>query len=169
MLPVGQGRGRFDAPAISPVWYLAETATHAVAEILQSFRGQEVGPAELVRFKHPLALVEATLPPADAARVLDLCDPAQLLARGLRPDALASRNRTTTQRISQQLATGGGTHLPAPGFRWWSALDGDWHSIILYHANLPAGALAFGTPAPLVIDSPAVVAACDALAITRRP
>jgi len=165
MVPRGQGAGRFDLPGGTPVWYFAESATHAVAEILQSLRGQTLDAADLLRAAHPLAQVEAALPPAVAVTVVDLCDPHELARRGIRPDHLASRTFTTTQRIAQDLAAGG-----APGFRWWSALDGDWHGTILFHANLPPDALTFGPPEPLALDTPAVRAACQALAIalTRR-
>ena len=39
-VPRGQGAGRFDVPDASPVWYLAESPVHAVAEVLQGLRGQ---------------------------------------------------------------------------------------------------------------------------------
>lgn len=165
MVPRGQGAGRFDLPAVTPVWYFAESAAHAVAETLQSLRGQTLEAADLLRAGHPLAHVVATLPPAVAAGVVDLCDPAELARRRIRPDHLASRTVTTTQRIAENLAADG-----VLGFRWWSALDGDWHATVLFHANLPPDALRFGTPEPLALDTPAVRAACQALAITRaRP
>lgn len=162
MVPRGQGAGRFDLPAVTPVWYFAESAAHAVAETLQSLRGQTLDAADLLRAGRPLAHVEVTGAPAVAAAVVDLCDPGELAGRGIRPDRLASRTATTTQRIAERLAADG-----VPGFRWWSALDGNWHATVLFHRNLPPDALRFGTPEPLALDAPAVRAACRALAIAR--
>ena len=164
MVPRGQGAGRFDLPGVTPVWYFAESATHAVAETLQSLRGQTLDTVDLVRAGHPLAHVGVTLPPHVAAALVDLCDPQALVRRRIRPDHLASRTVATTQRIAQELAADG-----VPGFRWWSALDGDWHATVLFHANLPSHALTFGAPEPLTLDTPAVRAACQALAIALAP
>ena len=161
MVPRGQGAGRFDLPDVTPVWYFAESATHAVAETLQSLRGQTLDVDDLRRSGHLLAQVEATLPATVAADVVDLCVPAELARRGIRPDHLASRTSATTQRIARALA--------APGFRWWSALDGDWHATILFHVDLPVDALTFGTPEPLALETSSVRAACRALAIARAP
>lgn len=164
MVPRGQGAGRFDLPGVTLVWYFAESATHAVAETVQSLRGQTLDAADLLRAGHPLAQVEATLSPAVAAAVVDLCDPQELAQRRIRPDHLASRAVTRTQRIAQELAADG-----VAGFRWWSALNGDWHPTILFHANLLPDALTFGVPEPLTLDTPAVRAACQALAIALAP
>lgn len=164
MVPRGQGAGRFDLPGVTPVWYFAESATHAVAETLQSLRGQMLDAADLLRAGHRLAQVAATVSAAVAADVVDLCDPQVLARRRVRPDHLASRTVTTTRRIAQDLAADG-----VPGFRWWSALDGDWHATILFHANRPRDGLTFGTPEPLALDTPAVRAACQALAIALAP
>lgn len=160
MVPRGQGSGRFDAPGRTPVWYAAESPVHAVAEALQGLRGQTLDAADLRRAGHALALVELELAPAVVAAVVDLCDPQELARRGIRPDRLASRTVTTTQHSAEQLAADG-----LPAFRWWSALDGDWHATILFHASLPPDALAFGTPTPLALDAPHVRTACLALGI----
>ena len=60
-VPRGQGAGRFDLPDVTPVWYFAASATHAVAETLQSLRGQTLDAADLDRAGHRLAQVEALL------------------------------------------------------------------------------------------------------------
>ena len=164
-VPRGQGAGRFDVPDASPVWYLAESPVHAVAEVLQGLRGQTLDADDLRRFGHPLACVDAHVPAAFAARVVDLCDPSELARRDIRPDRLASRELATTQRIARALHAEG-----AAGFRWWSSLSGDWHGTVLFVERLPVGVPAFGTPEPLAIASPVVRAACLELGIAvRRP
>jgi hypothetical protein len=158
-VPLGQGSGRFDLAALTPVRYFAETPEHAVAEVIQGLRNQSLDAADLVR-GHPLALVEATLPPDTNTRVVDLCDPAQLLQLNVRPDQLASGDVTTSQEVARTVFAKG-----APGFRWWSALSGDWHTVVLFDVNLSKGALRYGPPAPLTLDAPALHAAARRLQI----
>jgi hypothetical protein len=162
MVPRWQGSGRFDLPELSAVWYFAESVVHAVSETLQGFRGQTLDDADLLRGGHRLAAVPAAVASDVAARVVDLCDPAELARRSIRPDRLASRQLAVTQRIARQLAEEG-----VPGFRWWSSIHGDWHATVLFAARLPAGALTFGTPRPLTADDPAVTNACRLLGIRR--
>jgi hypothetical protein len=162
MVPRWQGSGRFDVPELSAVWYFAESAVHAAAEALQGLRGQTLEDADLLRGGHRLAAVAVVVAPHVSARVVDLCDPAELARRSIRPDRLASRQLAVTQRIARELAEAG-----APGFRWWSSLHGDWHATILFAVRLPAGALAFGTPSPLTLGDPAVIDACRLLGIRR--
>ena len=52
---------------------------------------------------HPLAIVETWIPPALYDSLPDLGDPRNLVAFGIRPDDLSSRDRATTQRISRKL------------------------------------------------------------------
>lgn len=164
LVPPRQGAGRFDVPDLSPAWYFGESAVHAVAETIQGLRGQTLDAADLVRSGFPLARVAARLPAAIAAGIVDLCDSAELMARGIRPDHLASRDRVTTQQIARDLAA-----ERVPGFRWWSSLAGDWHATILVQAHLPPDALTFDEPVALTLDDPAVRAVCQALAIPLAP
>jgi hypothetical protein len=163
MVPRAQGSGRFDVPEITPVWYLAESAAHAVGEAIQGLRGQTLSDADLLRAGHRLALVPVALPAPVAARVVDLCDPEELARRRMGPDRLASRDLAVTRRIARALAEEG-----ALGFRWWSSLHGDWHATIVFRARLPERSLAFGEPKPLVLEDPAVVAACQTLGIALQ-
>jgi hypothetical protein len=158
-LPVGQGSGRFDLPNLTPVRYFAETPEHAVAEVIQGLRNNTLDAADLIRV-YPLALVEATLEPAVAARVLDLCDPVQLVRLGTRPDHLASTDTAVSQRVARAVFLAG-----APGFRWWSALTGDWHTIVLFDAALRPDMLRYARPEPLALGTPALVAAARRLQI----
>lgn len=146
-----QGSGRFDIPG-KLVVYLAETAAHAVAEKLQRFRGQTIDRKDLIESRHPLALVECEL--VDL-RLADLCDPVVLVKYDIRPDVLASRAIVKTQRVAAALSKEG-----FDGLRWWSALSGDWHTVVVFQ-----GKIAYGTPAHLAIGHPAVTDASVALGI----
>ncbi|HEU4699563.1 MAG TPA: RES family NAD+ phosphorylase [Gemmatimonadales bacterium] len=158
----GQTAGRFDLQNRPPVLYLAETAEHAVGEVLQGFRGRRIGPAHLRRHGHPLALVSVLLGDDLSTRLSDLTDPATLALFGIRPDALASHERRTTQAIARELHARG-----EPGFRWWSSLTGAWHGVVLFADRLGGADLAIGDPETLAIDHPAVATAAALLGIAR--
>jgi hypothetical protein len=152
-----QVHGRFDL-GTSPVTYLAETPEHAVAELLRPFTGRPLRAAHLRGAGRPLALVAVTLSAEVTANLADLTDPAVLLAQGIRPDALASRERQRTQAISRALHAAG-----FAGFRWWSALHGDWHAVLLFGDRVQADGARFGEPRVLDADHPAVAGAARAL------
>jgi hypothetical protein len=145
-VPASQAQGRFDLPsAPGGVIYLAETPVHAVAEMVQHYRGQALDDADLRVAGHPLALASLTLPDQVRAGLADLCDPAVLVDLGVRPDATASVSRRKTQRIASEVHVSGYT-----GLRWWSALRGDWHTIVIFRDRL-ARELRFGEPEPLTL------------------
>jgi len=146
-----QGAGRFDV-AGKLVVYLAETAVHAVAEKLQRFRGQRIDRKDLIESGKPLALVECRL---GRIKLADLCDPAVLLKHDIKPDVLASREVAKTQRVAAALHKAGYT-----GLRWWSALSGDWHTIVVFQ-----GEIEYGKPEQLTIGHEAVQEASVALGI----
>lgn len=137
-----QGAGRFDV-AGKLVVYLAESAVHAVAEKLQRFRGQRIDKKDLLESRKTLAIVECE---PKKLKVADLCDPAVLLKHDLRPDVLASRDITKTQGVATELSQSG-----FAGLRWWSALSGDWHTIVVFE-----GAIEYGTPEALTLGHQAV-------------
>ncbi len=158
-VPAGQGSGRFDL-ADGPVLYLAESPEHAVAEVLQGFRGRPFHDVFLRRFGHPLALVSVTVPDDLAAEIADLDDPARLVALSLHPSDVASDDRPHTREIAARLAGEG-----AAGLRWWSRLTGDWHGVVLFLAHAPLDRLTIGPPEVLCREHPAVVVACRHLAM----
>ena len=158
-VPVQQGSGRFDL-ADSPVLYLGESPEHPVGEVLQGFRGRPFRDGALRRFGHSLALVRIDVPDDLAAGLVDLDDPARLLALALRPSDVASEDRSRTREIAARLYDGGAT-----GLRWWSTLSGDWHGVVLFIARTPLDGLTIGMPEVLTRGHPAVVAACRQLAI----
>jgi hypothetical protein len=154
-----QTGGRFDNEATS-VLYLTESPEHAVAEILRQFRGRPLKPGHLRQHGHPLALVEVRVPESTLARVADLGDPQVLLRYGLRADTLAlpESERAITQGVSRTLHEAG-----LPGFRWWSAIHGAWHSTVFFVDRIPLEAFGFGVPVLLDTAHPAVVAAAREL------
>jgi hypothetical protein len=156
-VPPVQGSGRFDLGA-SLVLYLAESPAHAVGEVMQAFRGCLVGATHLRRFGKALAVVEVKLPREVPGRLADLTDPAILSSLGIRPDALASRDVQRTQSISRSLFRAG-----YPGFRWWSSLMGDWHTVVLFLDRVPVSDLSFGKPQALSLAHPAMQSAASLL------
>ena len=81
-----------------------------------------------------------------------------LLRYGIQPDVLASRDRALTQHVSRRLYEAG-----TAGFRWWSALHGDWHAHLLFLDRVAPGELAYATPEALDISHSAVIAAAREL------
>jgi hypothetical protein len=153
----GQTSGRFDLHDRPPVLYLGESAEHALGELLQGFRSRTIGAAHLKRRGRPLAVVAVRVPPAVADQVVDCTDPAALALHHLRPDQLASHDRSVTQAIARRLHESG-----VPGFRWWSALTGEWHGVVLFDDRVPASKLDVGTPEEVTVAHPAL-ARCAAL------
>ena len=148
-----QGAGRFDV-AGKLVVYLAETAVHAVAEKLQRFRGQKIDRKDLIESRKPLALVECQL---GKIKLADLCDPAVLVKHDIKPDVLASREIAKTQAVAARLHDAG-----YQGLRWWSALSGDWHTIVVFEGHIE-----YGKPEQLTIDHQIVQEVSEALGIRR--
>jgi RES domain-containing protein len=146
-----QGSGRFDLSG-KLVVYLAETAVHAVAEKLQRFRGQKIDRKDLIESGKPLALVACQL---EKIKLADLCDPAVLVRHDIKPDVLASRDCAKTQRVAAALYKEGFS-----GLRWWSALSGDWHTLVVFQ-----GEIEYGKPEQLAIGHKVVQEASVALGI----
>lgn len=146
--------------------YLAESPVHAVAERIQHFRGQPLDEADLRVAAHPLALVRVEIPERLSESLADLCDPSVLTLLGIRPDETASGSRRTTQRIAAAIHAAG-----YHGLRWWSALRGDWHTLVLFRETLTSP-LRFEAPEPLTLSHEVVRIAMRELGIaagrTRR-
>lgn len=175
VLPAGvQTGGRFDLSDVPTQYIALDDPAHALAEVLQSLRGRRELRAGHLRRRvrgrpgvyHPLAVVETWIPRAIYDSLPDLGDPENLVAFGIRPDDLSSRDRATTQRISRKLHD----DFDLPGFRWWSAFGGQWHVAVLYMDRVDPFRLRYGTPDPLHLAHPVVLAAADELKmrITKR-
>lgn len=163
-LATGQSVGRFDLHDDPPVRYLAESPEHAIGEVLAPFRGTQFRPAYLRQQGHALALVEVTLGTSLAARIIDCTDPEALSAHGLRPDELAHHDRVRTQRIARRLHDDG----DAAGLRWWSALTGAWHSVVVFTDRELPSDVAFGPPREVAPDDDDLGRAFEMLGIGRQ-
>jgi hypothetical protein len=157
-LQPGQTSGRFDLHDRPPVRYLAESPEHALGELLQGFRGSTIRAAHLKRHGLPLALVRVRLSPSLGARLADCTDPATLLHLNLRPDELAHHDRRVTQAVARRLHQGGESD-----FRWWSALSGAWHSVVLFTDRVAPEDISFDRPVILTLDHPALELAAAVL------
>ena len=112
------------------------------------------------RFDKPLALVEVHLPDDVGASLADLDDPRELVRLGLAPGLLASSDRARTQAAAERIYASG-----ASGLRWWSALNGDWHAVVLFLGRVPVERLEIDTPELLTRAHDAVVSACRWMAM----
>ncbi len=101
-------------------------------------------------------------------RIPDCTDPAVLAKLGLRPDELAHHERGLTQAIARRLHGLGATAGKLAGLRWWSALTGAWHTIVVFTDRARDGEVAFGTPGLVQPTDPDVVRALSVLGIRTR-
>lgn len=138
--------------------YLASSPEHAVAEVIQPWRGGRIGSAHLRRAGLPLGLVRVTLA-SPSVSLADLCRAEVLLRLAAEPDRTASRDRAITQPIAQRVWDEG-----YAGLRWWSSFWGDWHTHVLFMERVD-GALAFEVPEVLEPDHPAVRLGAESLGI----
>ena len=155
-----QGSGRFDHPR-GAVWYLAESPEHAVAEVLQGFRGRDFQPGMLRRFGHALAICAIELPLDPDSPIVNLDSAEELGQRDLVPSMLASDDRARTQAIAKRIHAEGAT-----GMRWWSRLSGDWHTVVVFLDRDAPSAMTISTPTILDPGNTAVRSACRALGIS---
>lgn len=155
-----QGQGRHDNPDVYGCLYVTEDPVSAIAERLAPFRGSgRLVPALLEQAGHPLALASIELS-GDAA-VIDLDDPRTLVRERLRPSAVATRTRPTTQAYALAIYE---RHKPA-ALRWWSTLESGWANLTLFD-RVAARHLAVAKVRPLSLDDAQVAAAADALGLT---
>jgi hypothetical protein len=161
--------GRFDLQDRPPVRYFAESAEHAVAEVLSPFRGTTFRPAYLRQGGQQLGLVAVTLAPSLIARIPDCTDPAVLAELDLRPDELAHHDRARTQAIARRLHAHAGAAGALAGLRWWSALTGAWHTTVIFTDRQRAREITFGAPRHLEPDDDAILRALLVLGIRPSP
>jgi RES domain len=152
-----QGTSRHDNPDRYGALYLTRRAESAVAERIQVYRGRTLTEAHLRRGDGRayalVAIDDSALDPMP-----DLDDPAELVARGLRPSGVATRDRAVTQAIALSLFEDG-----AEGFGWWSTLEASWPNVTLFsERSAPKLSLA-AEPEVLSLHHPVVQAAADRL------
>jgi hypothetical protein len=157
-----QGGGRHDNPDLYGCLYVAEEPVSAVAELLAPFRGTgRLLPTMLVRYGRSLAL--AALELEDGARVVDLDEPATLIATGLRPSQVATRQRTVTQRQAAEVYE---SHPAAVAIRWWSTLESSWINWTLF--DRVERSLELAGVEELTVEHPVVREAADLLGLLAR-
>jgi hypothetical protein len=153
-----QGRGRHDDPARYGCLYLAARDVGAVAELLAPFRGRPLTPAVLHRAGPPAALAALELGPD--AILVDLDEPATLLAERLRPSQVATRERPVTQTWASRIHR---EHREATGLRWWSVLEASWLNVTLFDRGTKD--LAVEDVRPLALDDPVLREAASFLGL----
>ena len=160
-LAPAQRTGRFDLFGKPPVLYLGESAAHAIAEVLQGFRGNPFHPAMLPRRGRPLAVAAFRTASLPRDALADLTDPSTLLRLGIRPDQVASHDRRTTQELARRIHDS-----DRAGLRWWSALTGEWHTTVLFADRCGPGSWRVDAPGHLLPEHPALT---EALRFLRMP
>ena len=122
------GAGRLDNPDLFSTLYLADSAAGAIAEAFGRFPEWTAamlhGPSALPGSARALAAYH--LPGEN--RLCDLDDPRQLLALGLRPSGVVSRDYTKTRAWARRIFE----QRDWSGVRWWSYYDPRWFSIGLW-------------------------------------
>jgi RES domain-containing protein len=159
-VPPYQDRGRFDLPGTEAVRYLAESRAHAIAEVLQHLRGRTIRRSSLVAYggTSQLASVDVIVELPDADLLPDLCDTNVLARCGImRVDQLMSKQRPRSQELAKKIYDEGvaGGPKEVAGFRVWSALNGDWHAVVIFADRVAKlGSVVFGAPVVVEIDDP---------------
>jgi hypothetical protein len=153
-----QGGGRLDNPDLYSVFYASDAAAGAIAEAFGRFPEWTTaileGSPALPGSRRSLAHYRL----AATAAVRDLDDPAQLLALGLRPSDVVSRDYARTREWSRRIYG----EERWDGIRWWSYYDPRWSSFGLWNT----GALSIVEVRPLSLDDAALLEA--ARTISRR-
>lgn len=153
-----RGAGRIDNPSLYSVLYLSDEAAGAIAEAFGRF--PEWSPAmlegspALPGSQRAIARFEC----GSEVAVCDLDDAARLLALGLRPSEVVTRDYTRTRAWARAVYEQG----EWSGVRWWSYYDARWGSIGLWNTE----GLELVNVRPLGIDDADLIAASRA--ITRR-
>jgi hypothetical protein len=158
-----QGGGRIDNPGTYSVLYLSDSPAGAVAEAFGRFPEWTAaileGPPVLPGSRR--ALARYTLKSAEA--ICNLDDAKQLVALGLRPSDVVSRDysvsRAWARRVFDQKT---GEQKKWIGVCWWSYYSPKWSSYGLWDLR----GLAFEDVMPLRLDHPAMVEASNT--IVRR-
>jgi hypothetical protein len=153
-----QGGGRHDNPDHYGVLYLSRVPASPVAEKLRDYRGRGLADTDLFDEGSRLAL--ARIDEGALTELLDLDDPANLVARGLRPSGVATRHRRPTRRMALGLYDEG-----VAGFEWWSAIEASWINVTLFDDRVAGRLEVVGDPELLTLDHPAVSEAAEAVGV----
>jgi hypothetical protein len=152
-----QGAGRHDNPHAYAALYTSLFPESAVAEAIRRFRGRLLRGRPLERPGGGRVAL-ATLDGAALGGVVDLDEPVQLVERSVRPSAVATRDRDTTQPLALRIYEEG-----ADGLAWWSTVEARWINVTLFADRVAAKLAVVGDPETLTPDHPAVRAAAEAV------
>jgi hypothetical protein len=157
-----QGAGRHDDPARYGAFYAARSAEAAVVEAIAAFRGRNFDEGDL-ELADGSRLALATFDDTAIGALMDLDEPAVLVAEGWRPSGVASRDRRQTQAMASHIFESG-----APGISWRSTLDSAWTNVTLFAERTiePRTLRLAGVPERLTLRHPALIAAADNLVIS---
>ena len=153
-----QGGGRHDNPDHYGVLYLSRAQASPVAEKLRDYRGRGLADTDL--FDEGSRLVLARIEDDALTALIDLDDPANLGARGLRPSVVATRQRKPTRRMALHIYEEG-----VAGFEWWSTIEASWINVTLFDDRVAGRLTVVGEPEPLTVDHPAVREAAEAVGV----
>jgi hypothetical protein len=119
-----QGGGRIDNPGAYSVLYLSDVAAGAIAEAFGRFPEWTPAILEGSPSVPGSARAIASYRLADEAPICNLDDPKQLLALGLRPSDIVSRDYTRSRAWARRVFDLG----QWSGVCWWSYYDPAWSS-----------------------------------------
>lgn len=154
-----QGQGRYDVPKQDGVLYCSQQPISAIAELIQPFRGQTIGPAHLERPDHMImALAHFRL--AEPSRLPNLDDPKALVTLKIRPSQVLTHNRSTTRIIAERLFQNG-----SDGFLWPSALEASWINACLFASRVQSRLSLAGPIQPITLDLAEVVEAAKVIGV----
>jgi len=158
-----QGAGRWDNDHLYGAWYLAGSPAGAVGETFGNIA--RWSPA---MFLHPptgFPRALATFSVPDGLSLVDLDDPATLLAWSMRPTQVVTRNPSSTQgRARDIFEARRADGSPAwQGIRWWSFWRPTWTNTVLFEAPGRSVDLTLQDVTPLSMASPAVLDAAASL------
>lgn len=146
-----QGGGRIDNPGTYSVLYLSDAPAGAVAEAFGRFPEWITAMLDGSPSLPGSARAIARYGLAEGAPSCNLDDPEQLLALGLRPSDVVSRDYTRSRAWAQRIYVQGRWS----GLRWWSYYGPAWSNFGLWDI----GHLAVGEVTPLRLDHTALLEA----------
>jgi hypothetical protein len=153
-----QGGGRHDNPESYGALYVSRVPVSPVAEHLRVWRARGAAGSALRPEGRSLAL--AALEDSGLDDLVDLDDPRNLVARTLRPSAVATRERTVTRPMARAFYEEG-----LPGFEWWSTIESSWINVTLFADRALGGLRVEGEPEVVTIQHPSVREAAEAIGV----
>lgn len=160
----GKNRADSPTPGYYRCLYVGDSPSGAIAEAFGRFDDWDntlfkASPATPALPNSHFALATCDL--SDTARICDLDDPTELLARALRPSNVVTRDRAVTQAWAKRIFN----ERSYVGVNWWSYYDPNWRSLALW--DIADLALA-QSPRLLRANDPDVIDAARAIARRLR-